>query len=55
VLTSSSDERDVLRSYSNHANAYVTKPVDSPQLVELVSRLDGFWFGVVRLPRGPGG
>ena len=55
VLTSSSDERNVLRSYSNHANAYVTKPVDSPQLVELVSRLDGFWFGVVRLPRGPGG
>lgn len=55
VLTSSSDERDVLRSYSNHANAYVTKPVDLTKLVELVTRLDGFWFSVVRLPSGAEG
>src|SRR5689334_17976974 len=28
VLTTSEAEEDVLRSYSLHANAYVTKPVD---------------------------
>ncbi|HKH04228.1 MAG TPA: response regulator, partial [Acidimicrobiales bacterium] len=28
VLTTSAAEADVLRSYDDHANAYVTKPVD---------------------------
>ncbi|BBX60703.1 hypothetical protein MSHO_60480 [Mycobacterium shottsii] len=28
VLTTSSAEEDILRSYNLHANAYVTKPVD---------------------------
>ena len=28
ILTSSYAEGDVLKSYDNHANAYVTKPVD---------------------------
>ena len=28
VLTTSSDEKDVLRAYGAHANSYITKPVD---------------------------
>jgi CheY-like chemotaxis protein len=52
VLTTSSSEEDVLRSYKLHANAYVTKPVDMYQFVEAVRQIDEFFLSVVRLPRG---
>src|SRR4051794_24701063 len=28
ILTTSADERDILRAYELHANCYITKPVD---------------------------
>jgi CheY-like chemotaxis protein len=52
VLTTSSSEEDVLRSYKLHANAYVTKPVDMYQFVAAVRQIDDFFLSVVRLPRG---
>ena len=52
VLTTSSSEEDVLRSYKLHANAYVTKPVDMYQFVAAVRQIDEFFLSVVRLPRG---
>ncbi|PRH81004.1 two-component system response regulator [Streptomyces solincola] len=51
VLTTSSAEEDILRSYELHANAYVTKPVDLNQFVEAVRQIDDFFVSVVRLPR----
>jgi CheY-like chemotaxis protein len=51
VLTTSSAEEDVLRSYDLHANAYVTKPVDFERFIEVVRRIDDFFVTVVRLPR----
>lgn len=50
VLTTSSAEEDVLRSYELHANAYVTKPVDLEQFMGAVRQIDDFFVGVVRLP-----
>ena len=50
VLTTSSAEEDVLRSYDLHANAYVTKPVDFERFVDVVRQIDEFYFTVVRLP-----
>jgi len=50
ILTTSAAEEDVLRSYDLHANAYVTKPVDFEQFVQVVRQVDDFWFTVVRLP-----
>ncbi|MFP5255813.1 MAG: response regulator [Acidimicrobiia bacterium] len=50
VLTTSQAEEDVLRSYDLHANAYVTKPVDFAQFVNVVRQVDEFFFTVVRLP-----
>ena len=50
ILTTSQAEGDVLRSYSLHANAYVTKPVDFEQFVGVVRQIDDFFIGVVRLP-----
>lgn len=52
VLTTSSAEEDVLRSYDLHANAYVTKPVDFLRFSEAVRQIDDFFFAVVRLPSG---
>jgi CheY-like chemotaxis protein len=51
VLTTSSSEEDILRSYKLHANAYVTKPVDVNQFIAAVRQIDDFFLSVVRLPR----
>ncbi len=50
VLTTSEAEADILRSYHNHANAYITKPVDLEQFIRVVRTLEEFWLVVVRLP-----
>jgi two-component system response regulator len=52
VLTTSEAEEDVVRSYSLHANAYVTKPVDFERFVSVVQQIDDFFVSVVRLPKG---
>jgi chemotaxis family two-component system response regulator Rcp1 len=50
VLTTSSAEADILKSYKLHANCYITKPVDLEQFVQVVKSIDDFWLTVVRLP-----
>ena len=50
ILTTSEAEEDVLRSYSLHANAYVTKPVDFDRFIQVVRQIDEFFVTVVRLP-----
>ena len=50
VLTTSSAEEDILRSYRLHANAYVTKPVDLDQFIAAVRQIDEFFVTVVKLP-----
>jgi CheY-like chemotaxis protein len=50
VLTSSTDERDMLKSYLLGANAYVVKPVDFGQFMEAVRELGLFWAVVNYLP-----
>jgi CheY-like chemotaxis protein len=48
VLTTSSAEEDIARSYDLHANAYVTKPVDFEQFMSVVRKVDEFFISVVR-------
>jgi CheY-like chemotaxis protein len=50
VLTTSSAQEDILRSYKLHANAYITKPVDFDQYLKVVRQIDEFFAQVVRLP-----
>ncbi|MBA3818667.1 MAG: response regulator [Deltaproteobacteria bacterium] len=50
VLTTSSAEVDILKSYKLHANCYITKPVDLEQFIKVVKSIDDFWLSVVRLP-----
>jgi CheY-like chemotaxis protein len=50
VLTTSNAEEDVVSSYSLHANAYVNKPVDFEQFIDVVRKIDDFFVSIVRLP-----
>lgn len=50
VLTTSDAEKDILVSYSLHANCYITKPVDMEQFVAVIRSIENFWMTIVRLP-----
>ena len=52
VLTSSREEKDLLRSYSLGVNAYVVKPVDFHEFVNAVKELGAFWAVVNEPPSG---
>jgi chemotaxis family two-component system response regulator Rcp1 len=51
VLTTSAAERDLIKSYNLHANAYVVKPMSLDRFVEVVQAVEEFWLSIVRLPR----
>lgn len=50
VLTVSTAEEDVLRSYDLAANCYISKPIDLDQFVTVVRAIEQFWFQIVKLP-----
>ncbi|MCB5423786.1 response regulator [Altererythrobacter sp. CC-YST694] len=51
VLTSSESEGDIVKSYEEHANCFIAKPVDFSSFLDIVSRIENFWFSIVRLPQ----
>jgi two-component system response regulator len=53
MLTSSIDDRDIIRSYDLGANSYVQKPVESAAFLEAAKALGVYWFGVNRQPMSP--
>ena len=44
VFTSSSEEKDIVESYSLGVNSYVRKPVDFSQFLEAVERIGLYWM-----------
>ncbi|MCU0545668.1 MAG: response regulator [Oscillatoriaceae cyanobacterium Prado104] len=50
ILTTSAAQEDILKSYSLHANCYITKPVDFVQFTRVVKLIEEFWLAVVKLP-----
>jgi two-component system, response regulator len=52
ILTSSSEEEDIVASLENGANSYVRKPVDFGRFVEQVQRLQIYWLLVHEPPGG---
>ena len=51
MLTTSSAEKDILTSYDNHANCYITKPVDLDRFMDVVRTIEDFWISIVKLPK----
>lgn len=50
MLTSSTDEKDVMGVYDRHVNCYIVKPFDFEQFTRAVMSIEQFWFSVVKLP-----
>ncbi|MCC5938799.1 MAG: response regulator [Lunatimonas sp.] len=50
MLTTSSSNSDILKAYKNHANCFITKPVDVEDFMETVAMIDKFWFKTAVLP-----
>ncbi len=50
ILTISNAEEDILMTYEHHANCYIRKPLDLNQFIEIVKKIEAFWFTIVTLP-----
>ncbi|WP_207496733.1 response regulator [Aridibaculum aurantiacum] len=50
MLTTSSSEIDIRESYNNHANCFITKPVDLDKFFNVVKVIEDFWITIVKLP-----
>lgn len=50
IMTTSSAEEDICRSYDLGASSYITKPVTFPALVEVMNGIGSYWFELVELP-----
>lgn len=50
MLSTSSAESDIHKSYENHANCYITKPLDAENILNVIAQLQNFWLSIVKLP-----
>ncbi|WP_159473924.1 response regulator [Dyadobacter sp. 3J3] len=50
MLTTSSSEKDINLSYKNHANCYITKPIELDSFLNVVRQIENFWISIVTLP-----
>jgi CheY-like chemotaxis protein len=50
ILTTSSQEEDILRSYDLGVNSYITKPVQMEGFMKAIKDLERYWFDLVVLP-----
>lgn len=51
ILTTSSDKTDIINTYKNHANCFITKPVDFEQFMIVLNSIEDFWLTIVKLPQ----
>ncbi|HTV20361.1 MAG TPA: response regulator, partial [Polyangiaceae bacterium] len=49
-LTTSGAAQEVARAYDDHANSFITKPVDFPRFTQALEAIRNYWFEVVTLP-----
>jgi len=44
MLTTSSSEDDIIKSYENSADSYIAKPIDANDFLRVVNSIEDFWF-----------
>lgn len=54
VLSTSSSEVDVTRSYADGASSFITKPVSFTRFQEVIQSIARYWLETVDLPGGHG-
>jgi len=52
VLTTSSEDADVLGCYNRGANTYITKPVDFEDFLRAVVTIGKYWLCIAEIPDG---
>ena len=52
ILTSSKEERDLVKGYGLGANSYIQKPVDFDQFRETVKNVGLYWLVINQAPGG---
>jgi len=50
ILTTSSEEQEILRMYKLRCSSYLVKPVDFDQFLRVIRLLGDYWFTAVALP-----
>lgn len=50
ILTTSDEEKDLLRMYKLRCSSYIVKPIDFLQFQRVVQQITDYWFTVVVLP-----
>ena len=51
MLTTSSSESDILNSYKNYVNCYITKPIDVADFITAIAKIEDFWINIVSIPK----
>ena len=51
MLSTSDEQNDIMSSYNNYANCFITKPVDFNRFIEVVRTIETFWISIVKLPK----
>ena len=51
MLTTSSQQRDVDSAYLNHANSYVTKPIEMDDFLRAILKIEEFWLQLTTLSK----
>ncbi|HML05139.1 MAG TPA: response regulator [Methanobacterium sp.] len=49
ILTTSSAREDIIKTYRDRANCYVTKPVDFDEFFKVITAIEDFWLRIVKL------
>jgi len=50
ILSTSENDHDISNSYENHANCYLTKPIDFDSFTKVIRQMQNFWLSLVKLP-----
>ena len=51
MFTTSSSPTDVNSSYKNHANCFITKPLEVPHFMSTIEQIEEFWFNTARIAK----